>query len=132
MRAKLATAARLAKVFRIGFDAYNTLVHQPVAEEMRTRHIWHASVLSPEAKTAGSRRVHGAGERHPSDPVSTSSIDRLGPRPKRPPAKHRRPRVNQRARFVVAGPCASRPGKHPLPVTSKRQQAAALGVPATN
>ncbi len=52
MRPLLGDRQSAAKSFRIGFDAPNTLIMSLMAEEMRTRHIWHPSLLSPAAKAA--------------------------------------------------------------------------------
>ena len=84
MRPKLGDRRSASKAFRIGFDAPNTLVMSLIAEELRTRRIWHPSVLSPAAKTAVRGAYMALAQTIPQDPVSTSSVESLGPPP--PPA----------------------------------------------
>jgi hypothetical protein len=120
MRPKLGDRRSTAKSFRIGFDAYNTLVINLIAEEMRTRHIWHASVLSPEAKTAVRGAYMALAKSIPTDPVSTSSIESLGsaPRAAGPPSIVS-PEVISRAQFVVAMLANAARQNNKLPVSSK-------------
>jgi Matrixin len=120
MRPKLGDRRSTAKSFRIGFDAPNTLVINLIAEEMRTRHIWHASLLSPEAKTAVRGAYMALAKSIPSDPVATSSIESLGPVPQAPgPPSIASPELVNGARFVVKSLAqAARENTH-LPVTSK-------------
>jgi hypothetical protein len=81
MRPMLGDRQSAAKSFRIGFDAANTLIMCLLTDEMRTRHIWHPSMLSPEAKNAVRGAYMALAQTTPQDPVSTASIQSLGPMP---------------------------------------------------
>ncbi len=112
MRPKLGDRQSAAKTFRIGFDAPNTLIMSLIAEEMRTRHIWHPSVLSPEAKTAVRGAYMALAQTIPQDPVSTSAIESLGPPP--PPARPARqpePGDHQRRTARRCRPSSRRPAR---------------------
>ena len=124
MRPKLGDRRSTAKSFRIGFDAYNTLVIDLFAEEMRTRHIWHPSVLSPEAKTAVRGAYMALAKNIPTDPVSTSAIESLGPAPQAsgPPSIASSEQINC-ARFVVQALVQAARENNQLPVTSKNPKA---------
>ncbi len=123
MRPKLGDRRSTAKSFRIGFDAPNTLVINLVAEEMRTRHLWHVSLLSPEAKAA----VRGAylvlAKTIPTDPTSTSAVESLGPAPKTTAPSIASPELIGGARFVVQGLAQAARENGRLPVTSKDPKA---------
>jgi hypothetical protein len=123
MRPKLGDRRSTAKSFRIGFDAFNTLVINLIAEEMRTRHIWHASVLSPEAKTAVRGAYMALAKNIPTDPVSTSSIESLGPAPQAPgPPSIAGPELINGARIVVQALAQAARENNQLPVTSKNSK----------
>ncbi len=124
MRPKLGDRRSTAKSFRIGFDAYNTLVINLVAEEMQTRHIWTASILSPEAKTAVRGAYMALAKSIPNDPVSTSSVESLGPAPPAPgPPSIAGPELINGARFIVQALAQAARENTKLPVTSKDRKA---------
>jgi hypothetical protein len=120
MRPKLGDRRSTAKSFRIGFDAPNTLVINLIAEEMRTRHIWHASMLSPEAKAAVRGAYMALAEAIPTDPVSTSSVESLGPAPKPSgPPSIASPELVSSAQYVLHALVQAARENSQLPVTSK-------------
>jgi hypothetical protein len=119
MRPKLGDRRSTAKSFRIGFDAANTLVINLVAEEMRTRHLWHASLLSPEAKIAVRGAYMALAKTLPLDPVSTSSVETLGSVPESGPPSIASPEVIYGARFVVQALAQAARENRQLPVSSK-------------
>ncbi len=124
MRPRLGDRRSTAKSFRIGFDAYNTLVINLIAEEMRTRHIWSASILSPEAKTAVRGAYMALAKSIPSDPVSTSSVESLGPAPQAPgPPSIASPELINGARFVVQALAQAARENTKLPVSSRDRKA---------
>jgi hypothetical protein len=124
MRPMLGDRQSAAKNFRVGFDAPNTLIMCLVAEEMRTRHIWHPSVLSPEAKTAVRGAYMVLAQTIPQDPVSTSSIESLGPPPPQaaPPGTPS-PEILNGARRVLQGVLQAARENQQLPVQSKDPRA---------
>ena len=125
MRPLLGDRQSAAKSFRIGFDAPNTLIMSLMAEEMRTRHIWHPSLLSPAAKAAVRGAYMVLRKASPETPCSTSSIEALGP-PPRPPAAPGGPSpqlLNAARRVVLAVAQAARENQS-LPVSSKDPRAA--------
>jgi hypothetical protein len=79
MRPALGDRRSTSKSFRIGFDAPNTLVMSLIAEEMRSRNLWHPSALTPAAKSVVRGAYMALAQTIPKDPVSTSSIESLGP-----------------------------------------------------
>ena len=119
MRPMLGDRQSAAKSFRIGFDAPNTLVMCLIAEEMRTRHIWHPMALSPDAK----RAVRGAymvlAQSLPQDPVSTSSVQSLGPLPEPPLPGGLSPPVLYGARMVLQAVVQAAHENEKLPVVAK-------------
>ena len=124
MRPILGDRRSASKAFRIGFDAPNTLVMSLIAEELQSRHLWHPMALSPEAKTA----VRGAyiylAQSIPQDPVSTSSIESLGPPPAQAaPAGSPSFEVIYRARHVVQAVVQAARENQQLPVSSKNPRA---------
>ena len=119
MRPKLGDRRSTAKSFRIGFDAPNTLIINLIAEEMRTRHIWHPIMLSPEAKAAVRGAYMVLAKSIPQDPVATSSIDVARPAPGIRAAEHCQPRTSQRRTVRRAGAGAGRPRK---PATARHLQ----------
>ena len=120
MRPKLGDRQSAAKTFRIGFDAPNTLIMCLIAEEMRTRHIWHPSVLSPDAKTAVRGAYMALAQTIPQDPVSTSSIESLGPAP--PPGRPaRQPEPGDHQRRAARG-AGRGPGGPREPEIARRLQ----------
>jgi hypothetical protein len=120
MRPRLGDRKSAAKTFRIGFDAPNTLIMCLVAEELRTRHIWHPSVLSPEAKNAVRGAYMVLAQTIPQDPVSTSSIASLGPPPPQAaPAGSPGLEVLNGARRVVQAVVQAARDNQLLPVRSK-------------
>ena len=124
MRPKLGDRKSAAKTFRIGFDAPNTLIMSLVAEELRSRHIWHPSVLSPAAKNAVRGAYMALAQTIPQDPVSASSIESLGPPP--PPAAppgSPSPELVNGARFVVETVLRAARENQQLPVRSKNPRA---------
>jgi hypothetical protein len=124
MRPKLGDRRSTAKSFRIGFDAANTLVINLIAEEMRTRHIFGASMLSPDAKTAVRGAYMALAKTIPNDPVSTSSIESLGPVPQAPgPPSIASADVINGARYVVQSLTQAARENNQLPVTSKDPKA---------
>ena len=120
MRPKLGDRQSAAKTFRIGFDAPNTLIMCLVTEEMRTRHIWHPSVLSPTAKTAVRGAYMALAQTIPQDPVSTSSIESLGPPPARAPTSGPGPEVLIGARHVLQAIVRAARENQQLPVSSEK------------
>ena len=133
MRPKLGDRQSAARSFRIGFDAPNTLIMCLVAEEMRTRNLWHPSALSPAAKTAVRGAYMALAETIPQDPVSTSAVESLGP-PPQPANRFAVPAADQIAgpgpevifgarRVLQAVVQAARENQH-LPVSSKDPHAA--------
>ena len=124
MRPKLGDKRSVANSFRIGFDAANTLVMCLMAEEMRTRHIWHPSMLSPAAKSAVRGAYMALAQTIPKDPVSTSSIESLGPPPAaaEPPGGPS-PLVLNGARYVVQAVTQAARENQQLPVRSKNPRA---------
>jgi len=123
MRPQLGDRRSTSKSFRIGFDAPNTLVMNLIAEEMRTRHIWHPSVLSPEAKIAVRGAYMALASTIPRDPVSTSSIAALGPPPSTAPPSIASPQQIAGARFVVQAITQAARENGALPVQSKDPKA---------
>jgi hypothetical protein len=124
MRPVLGDRQSAAKSFRIGFDAPNTLVMSLIAEEMRTRHIWHPSVLSPDAKGAVRGAYMVLAQAIPHDPVSTSSIASLGPPPAEPaPSGGANPELVNGARHVVRAILQAARENQQLPVRSKDPRA---------
>jgi hypothetical protein len=124
MRPVLGDKQSAARSFRIGFDAPNTLIMSLVAEELRTRHLWHPSALSPDAKIA----VHGAymvlAQSIPDDPVSKSSMEMLGRMPpKPPPPGSPDPQLINGARHVVRGVVQAARENQQLPVHSNDPRA---------
>ena len=125
MRPKLGDRQSAAKTFRIGFDAPNTLVMCLMAEEMRTRHIWHPSVLSPAAKTAVRGAYMALAQTIPQDPVSTSAVESLGPPPApAAPAGGPGPEMIFGARRVLQAIVQAARENQQLPVSSKNPRAA--------
>jgi hypothetical protein len=125
MRPKLGDRQSAAKTFRIGFDAPNTLIMCLMAEEMRSRHIWHPSVLSPAAKTAVRGAYMALAQTIPHDPVATSSIASLGPPPPPPePPGSPGPEIINGARRVVQAIVQAARENQQLPVRSKDPRAA--------
>jgi hypothetical protein len=124
MRPKLGDRRSTAKSFRIGFDAPNTLVINLIAEEMRTRHIWHPIMLSPQAKTAVRGAYTVLAKTIPTDPVSTSAIESLGP-PPQAAAKPglASPELIGGARYVLLAVAQAARENGQLPVTSKDPRA---------
>ncbi len=124
MRPKLGDRQSAAKTFRIGFDAPNTLIMCLIAEEMRTRHIWHPSVLSPDAKTAVRGAYMALAQTIPKDPVSASSIESLGPAPPQAaPPGSLNPEIINGARRVVQAVLQAARENQKLPVASKDPRA---------
>ncbi|MGO9110762.1 MAG: matrixin family metalloprotease [Thermoguttaceae bacterium] len=123
MRPMLGDRQSAAKAFRIGFDAPNTLIMCLIAEEMRTRHLWHPSVLSPEAKNAVRGAYMALAQTIPQDPVSTSSIQSLGPPPQTTPAGSPSPEVINGARYVLQAVVRAARENQQLPVSSKNPRA---------
>ncbi len=124
MRPKLGDRRSASRAFRIGFDAPNTLVMNLIAEELRTRHIWHPSVLSPTAKTAVRGAYMALAQTIPRDPVSTSSVESLGPPP--PPAAppgSPSPELVNGARHVVLAIVQAARENQKLPVRSSDPRA---------
>lgn len=120
MRPVLGDRRSAAKSFRIGFDAPNTLVMSLMADEIRSRHLWHPSALTPDAKSAVRGAYMAMAQTIPQDPVSTSSIESLGPSPA--PASASRgpsPEIINAARRVVQAVVQSARENQQLPVTSK-------------
>ncbi len=123
MRPKLGDRRSTAKSFRIGFDAFNTLVINLVAEELRTRHIWHPTMLSPEAKIAVRGAYMVLAKTIPLDPVSKSSVDSLGPLPETGPPGIAGPELVGGAQFVVNAISRAARDNRQLPVSSKDPKA---------
>ena len=123
MRPKLGDRRSTAKSFRIGFDAFNTLVINLVAEELRTRHIWHPTMLSPEAKIAVRGAYMVLAKTIPLDPVSKSSVDSLGPLPETGPPGIAGPELVGGAQFVVNAISPAARDNRQLPVSSKDPKA---------
>ena len=74
MRPMLGDRQSAAKCFRIGFDAPNTLIMSLVAEEMRTRHIWHPERAFASGQDRGAGGLHGLG----ADDSPGSGVDLVG------------------------------------------------------
>ena len=124
MRPKLGDRQSAAKTFRIGFDAPNTLIMCLIAEEMQSRHIWHPSVLSPAAKSAVRGAYMALAQTIPQDPVSTSSLQSLGPPPAQPaPPGGPSPEVINGARHVLQAVVQAARENQQLPVRSKNPRA---------
>jgi hypothetical protein len=124
MRPVLGDRRSAAKSFRIGFDAPNTLVMSLMAEEMRSRHIWHPSVLSPAAKIAVRGAYMALAQTIPQDPASTSSIQSLGPPPAQAaPAGGPGPELINGARYVVLAIVQAARENQQLPVHSPNPRA---------
>ena len=124
MRPKLGDRQSAAKTFRIGFDAPNTLIMCLMAEELRSRHIWHPSVLSPATKNAIRGAYMVLAQTIPQDPVSASSIQSLGPPP--PPVQPSggpRPEVINGARYVRQALVQAARENQQLPIRSKDPRA---------
>ncbi len=124
MRPMLGDRQSAAKSFRIGFDAPNTLVMSLIAEELQTRHLWHPSMLSPDAKSAVRGAYMVLAQTIPQDPVSTSSIESLGPPPPQaaPPGSPSFELING-ARYVLMAVVHAARENQQLPVRSKDPRA---------
>ena len=124
MRPKLGDRQAGLKAFRIGFDAPNTLIMCLMAEELRTRHIWHPSVLSPAAKSAVRGAYMALAQTIPQDPVSTSSLESLGPPPAQAaPPGGPSPEMINGARHVLQAIVQAARDNQQLPVRSKDPRA---------
>ncbi len=124
MRPMLGDRQSASNSFRIGFDAPNTLIMSLIAEEMRTRHIWHPSVLSADAKNAVRGAYMVLAQAIPNDPVSTSSIQSLGPPPaEAAPAGSPSPAVIAGAQHVLRALLQAARENQQLPVSSKNPRA---------
>jgi hypothetical protein len=120
MRPVLGDRQSASKNFRIGFDAPNTLVMSLVAEEMRTRHIWHPSVLSPDSKIAVRGAYMVLAQTIPQDPTSTSAVESLGQLPAQPePTGGLSPELIHGAQHVVRAVVQAARENQQLPVRSK-------------
>ncbi|MEI8374583.1 MAG: matrixin family metalloprotease [Planctomycetota bacterium] len=122
MRPMLGDRKSAAKAFRIGFDAPDTLIMCLVAEEMRSRHIWHPSALSPAAKNAVRGAYMALAQTIPQDPVSTSSLESLG-LPPAAPAGGPSPEIINGARHVVLAVVRAARENQQLPVRLKDPRA---------
>ncbi len=125
MRPKLGDQQSHAKDFRVGFDAGNTLVMYLMAEEMRTRHIWHPSLLSTSSKDALRGAYTALGQTIPGDKVAAQAIEMLGPPPPppRPPGSPSLELV-QGAHFVVQAITQAARENQKLPFKAKDPRAA--------
>jgi len=124
MRPVLGDRRSASKAFRIGFDAPNTLIMSLIAEEMQTRQLWHPSALSPNAKNAVRGAYMALAQTIPDDPVSTSSVQSLGP-PPAPAAPAGGPsfEVINGARLVVQAVVRAARENQQLPVSSPNPRA---------
>jgi len=124
MRPMLGDRKSAAKTFRIGFDAPDTLIMSLVAEEMRSRHLWHPSGLSPSAKNAVRGAYIALAQTIPQDPVSTSSVESLGPPPTQAaPTGGPSPEIINGARHVVLAVVQAARENQQLPVRLKDPRA---------
>ena len=112
MRPKLGDRQSAAKTFRIGFDAPNTLIMCLMAEEMRTRHIWHPERAFAGREDRGAGRLHGLGADHSAGP-GVDLVDRIarsaagaGRAARRP-----EPRTDQRRAARACRPSCRRPAR---------------------
>ena len=124
MRPMLGDRRSASKAFRIGFDGPNTLIMSLMAEEMQTRRLWHPSGLSPAAKIAVRGAYMALAQTIPQDPVSTSSIESLGP-PPAPAGLAGGPgfEIVNGARHVVQAVVRAARENQQLPVSSKDPRA---------